>query len=353
MPLFEFDDAGPNVSHPASINFTEDGVNFVLSTTGNGGANSITYAPAAGRLSLSDFNGGVPGSNAPFTLDVTAGAVNGNFAQTAGGNVQIVLGNSVSGSWNITLLATSGAGGNVVLGAASGDSGNALTFAGGGLEFSAIRFTPTTNDAFINIESLNASIVCYLEGTGIATPNGDVAVEDLKVGDLVMTADGGTTSVKWLGEQPVDTRKATPSKVNPICLVKDAIAPNVPARDLFVSPDHAIEIDGMLYNAHALVNGRSIYQTAHMPLEGFTYFHVDTGAHELILAENCPAESFLDAVDRDNFINGADRADAEIIPEMALPRIAAKRMVPAPVAQALDARADALGLALPKAVRAA
>ncbi|KMW57739.1 hypothetical protein AIOL_002706 [Candidatus Rhodobacter oscarellae] len=50
----------------------------------------------------------------------------------------------------------------------------------------------------------------------------------------------------------------------------------VPSRDLYVSPDHAVEIDGVLINAMALDNGTTITQVAKMPLDGFTYYHVET-----------------------------------------------------------------------------
>ena len=118
----------------------------------------------------------------------------------------------------------------------------------------------------------------------------------------------------------------------------------MPSRDLYVSPDHAMEIDGILYNATALVNGRSITQAAQMPQDGFTYYHIDTGTHELVLAEDAASETYLDAVGREAFVNGHEQADAPIIAEMAVPRIVARRMVPQDVGDHLSARADALGL---------
>jgi hypothetical protein len=265
-----------------------------------------------------------------------------------GGNIQMQLGGTLNGVWNITFVHETNTALDVTF--ANVAANQLLSFATT-QNFQEIRFTPSGGGNYIVINSLTASIVCYLEGTGIATPTGRVAVQDLKSGDLVMTADGGTTRVNWIGIQQVDVRKSTPAKVNPVCIMQGAIAPGVPSRDLFVSPDHAVEIDGILYNGHALVNGSSIYQMAQMPLDGFTYYHIDTGTHELILAEDCPSETYLDAVGRDGFINGAEQADAPIIAEMARPRVAAKRMVPHDVANALAARADMLGLT--RAARAA
>ena len=151
----------------------------------------------------------------------------------------------------------------------------------------------------------------------IATPAGHVVLAHLRrgsvavaPGDRVLTADGGISTVQWLGEQPVETSLSNPSKVNPIRIRAGALAENVPARDLLVSPDHAIGIDGYLVNASALINGSSITREARMPTDGFTYFHVETGTHELLLAEGCAAESYVDFVGRDGFVNGAERTEA-------------------------------------------
>ncbi|MCP3972469.1 MAG: hypothetical protein GY717_19540, partial [Rhodobacteraceae bacterium] len=86
------------------------------------------------------------------------------------------------------------------------------------------------------------------------------------------------------------------------------------------------------------VNGTSIHQVSDMPLDGFTYYHVETETHELILAEGCAAESYLDIPDRSAFVNGAERADAPVIEEMDLPRISTSRLVPAAIAQRLGSR---------------
>ena len=145
-------------------------------------------------------------------------------------------------------------------------------------------------------------------------------------GDKITTADGRVSQVNWLGTQSVNTVFADPKKVNPIRITAGALGGCLPVRDLEVSPDHAIAIDGMLINASALVNGTTIYQLATMPREGFTYYHVETDAHELLLAEGVPAETFIDYAGRDSFENGAEQT--AMIAEMPLPRISSARLVP-------------------------
>jgi hypothetical protein len=157
-------------------------------------------------------------------------------------------------------------------------------------------------------------------------------VEHLKEGDLLRTADGGTTPVVWGGQKHVMTPCVDPEAAYPIRITAGALAPNTPSRDLYVSPDHAIFIDGMLFNASTLVNGTTIRQVDRMPMTGFTYYHIETRAHDLILAEGCPAETFVDFNDRKSFDNVADYharfGATRLIHEMPYPRISSQRLVP-------------------------
>ena len=192
---------------------------------------------------------------------------------------------------------------------------------------------------YIGLDSITAAITCFMPGTAIATENGETLVEDLQAGDMLRTADGGLTPVKWLAWQTIDPRVTHPAIVNPICIRAGALADNTPSRDLFVSPDHALEIDGTLYNASALVNGQSIYRVAKMAMEPFRYYHVETDAHDLILAEGAATESYLNMPSRGHFDNGADAPSQEQVQEMPLPRISSPRLVPTQVAAYLAERA--------------
>jgi len=190
------------------------------------------------------------------------------------------------------------------------------------------------NISGFTLGSIITDFLCFAADTKIATPEGGRNVQDLQVGDTITLARGGTTRVKWLGKQHVDTKLTNPEKVNPIRISAGALGNGLPVQDLLVSPDHAIEIDNVLYNASTLTNGTTIRQEARMPMSGFTYYHVETEAHELLLAEGVPAESFIDYAGRDSFENG-DEVTGQVV-EMALPRISSKRMVPEYVRKALQ-----------------
>lgn len=190
--------------------------------------------------------------------------------------------------------------------------------------------------------------VCFLAGTQISTPSGGVNVETLKLGDLVLTADGRSAPVRWVGRQTVAKLFADKRSL-PVRIKAGAVAENVPARDLLISHDHALFIDSVLVHAGALINGTSVVRERDVPSK-FVYYHVEVDDHSLILAENTPAETFIDNVERARFDNW-DEYEAlyptgKEVAEMPYPRAKARRQVPARLRSQLDARAEALGYAI-------
>src|SRR5213075_1647005 len=130
-----------------------------------------------------------------------------------------------------------------------------------------------------------------------------------------------------------------------LVITQGALGDNMPSRDLLVSPDHALLIDGALIQAGALVNGTSIVRETKVP-ERFTYYHVELADHSLILAENTPAETFIDNIDRMAFDNWdehdalPDAGDMQLV-EMGYPRAKASRQVPRATRDRLARRAEA------------
>jgi len=187
---------------------------------------------------------------------------------------------------------------------------------------------------------------CFTAGTLIRTPTGEVAVESLKRGDRILTQDGRIATVDWLGIQTISIRFADKLRVLPIRIRAGAIAENVPSRDLRISPDHAILVEGALIQAGALVNGTSIVRETNVP-KSFTYYHVEVEDHSLILAENTPAETFVDNVDRLGFDNWAEHEalypNGKHVEELPYPRAKSHRQVPVSIRVMLGARAQATG----------
>lgn len=145
-------------------------------------------------------------------------------------------------------------------------------------------------------------ISCFAHGTRIATPGGEVAVEDLRIGDLVVTVAGAARLIRWVGRRSYAGRFVAGNRhVLPILIRQGALANDVPRRDLVVSPNHAMYIDGKLIPAVELVNGASIVQLEHV--EKVEYFHIELETHDIILAEGATAETFVDDDSRGMFRN--------------------------------------------------
>ncbi len=189
------------------------------------------------------------------------------------------------------------------------------------------------------------TVICFYPGTLVRTPDGEVAVETLTIGDLVLTSEGKAMPVRWLGRQTVSTLFADPLRVLPIRIQAGALGDSLPTRDLLVSADHALLVDGVLIQAGALVNGTTITREHAVP-QVFTYWHVELADHSLILAEGVPAETFVDNVDRLAFDNWdgheALHGDQPAIAEMDLPRAKSARQVPIATRQRLAAHAAAV-----------
>jgi hypothetical protein len=172
-------------------------------------------------------------------------------------------------------------------------------------------------------------------------------VETLKRGDLVLSSDGQVKPVSWLGVQTISTRFADKVRVWPIRIRAGALGENVPSRDLMLSPDHAVLVQGALIQAGALVNGTSIVRETDVP-EVFTYYHVEVDDHSLILAENTPSETFVDNVDRLNFDNWAEHLalypEGRPIAELPYPRAKSHRQVPVSIRVMLGARAQTIAV---------
>ncbi|HST74614.1 MAG TPA: Hint domain-containing protein, partial [Acetobacteraceae bacterium] len=206
-----------------------------------------------------------------------------------------------------------------------------------------------------------ATVTCFAEGTRLRTARGEVAVEALAEGDLVATREGAGETMRpivWVGRRHIDiAAHPNPAAVQPIRIRRDAVAQGVPARDLLVSPDHAIHLDGALIPARLLVNGASITQET--GARSVRYFHVELAEHAILFAEGLEAESYLDTGNRAMFENAGvammlhpdfslaarlrDGVAATCVP------LAVEATVVRPVWARLAERAAALGHAAPPA----
>jgi hypothetical protein len=150
--------------------------------------------------------------------------------------------------------------------------------------------------------------ICYVTGARVATPAGETAVEDLQIGDLVLTAAGAAKPVKWIGRLSHTADSVTAAhQLRPVVIRQDALGSGLPRRDLMVSPMHALFIDDSFVPASALVNGVSILRSESEA--AVDYVHIELHDHDVILAEAVPAETFVDDDSRTMFDNVSEYYD--------------------------------------------
>lgn len=193
--------------------------------------------------------------------------------------------------------------------------------------------------------------VCFLPGTMISQPGGETAVEDLRIGDEVLTFANGVAHARpviWAGHRRTSVRAGLPDDEAgyPVRILKGAVADNVPHTDLLVTPEHCLFFDGRFIPARMLVNGSSVFYDRNILT--YAYYHIETEEHAVIMANGMLTESYLDTGNRRNFgqsgplarIGGAVRTWVE---DAAVP-LAVDRATVEPVFHALAARATQQGL---------
>ena len=145
-------------------------------------------------------------------------------------------------------------------------------------------------------------VACYGRGTQIRMKRGEKPVERLQIGDEVMTMSGALRPIKWIGTRSYGGRFVIGRKdILPVCFKAGSLEDNVPKCDLWISPRHAMYLEGVLIEAKDLVNGVSIVQEEQV--ESVEYFHVELDSHDVIIAEGSLSESFVDDDSRGMFHN--------------------------------------------------
>jgi hypothetical protein len=157
--------------------------------------------------------------------------------------------------------------------------------------------TPSTSDTIVTL------IPCFVSGTRIATESGEAEVESLRTGNRVLTgSDRGCQPIVWIGSRAVDCRAhPQPNAVWPVRITTGAFGPGLPARDLRLSPDHAVFVAGVLIPVRYLLNGTTIVQERQ---DDVVYWHLELPRHGVLLAERLPVESYLDTGNRAAFESG-------------------------------------------------
>lgn len=211
---------------------------------------------------------------------------------------------------------------------------------------SIVNLFVVSDDATLALQTfaINTSapyLFCFGAGTRIATDQGEQTVETLSIGDPILTHDGRVVPVKWIGRQTVSTRFNPAERLQPVRVSAGALGNGLPHSDLTVTADHALLLDGVLCTAGALVNGDTITRVPLAQLDKvFTVYHVETDAHDVILANGVAAETYVDHASRrafDNFAEYDALYGTEVdVAEADLPRATSARQLPQSVRDLIE-----------------
>jgi hypothetical protein len=199
--------------------------------------------------------------------------------------------------------------------------------------------------AIVEVQSTSFSTasstpICFTRGTHIQIGGQSKPVETLTISNQVSTKTA-CAAIKWIGYQRRTPEFAQFQDYLPVKISAGALDDNLPLRDLYLSPDHAVLVDGHLVHAKALVNGKTIVQMTQWAGD-IEYYHIETEAHEIIYAEGVPCETFIDNVSREQFDNYAEYQalypNTRMMKELPLPRVKFKRQLPTMIKQRLESR---------------
>ena len=160
------------------------------------------------------------------------------------------------------------------------------------------RISGANGNSNFDIENGLGNLICFARGSLIATPSGEVAVERLRVGDLVQTVDRGPQPIRWIASRRLPV---VPPRFRPVRIRAGAFG-GAPRQDLYLSPQHRVMLESTLAELHLgidqvlsaalmLENGDSVRQCP--APEGIEYFHFCLDTHEIVLANGLPCETLL------------------------------------------------------------
>jgi len=189
-----------------------------------------------------------------------------------------------------------------------------FTFTGSDGQPHTLVINPISSNA-----SGTATVVCFGAGTGISTPQGIRPIETLSAGDLVTCGDGVDRPIRWIGNRALGPDDlAEHPHLRPIIVRPGAFGLAVPTRDVVLSPQHAVLVQGwraellfgeakVLVPAKSLVDGKTV--VARGAGQGVDYYHILLDAHHTVLADGLECETLLPAAMAQGALDAGARAE--------------------------------------------
>ena len=253
------------------------------------GVQIVIYNPNGTIRSTNDL-GSVVGTIAGDDIYVVEAAINKN------GAVALVVDGTVTSFVSFARVV------DATEGPASGSSSTQIGESG------------SQNESLVSTDGVNFSdqtppdpgvVPCFLKGTLIETDQGLRPIEDLHVGDRILTAEGDFAAIEWIASRKLDIQGSRERHLLPILIPKGSLGKDTPERDLIVSPSHRVLLRAPVFNlmffssdvlvpARHLVGTNGIRVCTHIRQP--EYFHILFEEHELVWSEGALTESFHPSV---------------------------------------------------------
>lgn len=286
----------------------------------------LIYAASDFVIAPPDESAGAASGNAPFTLTLNAGAepvlvevddTDGNIDEITSTGPQTLTNAATIG----TVTYPAGTTYNAAYDLTNTGSGHKVTsvhFGGDGTEQGVVQgiisTVPLVAGTTYTFDSERSSylqtdntydtyeeVPCFASGTIITTAEGETAVEDIAVGDLVRTRDNGLRPVRWIGSRFLgQSNLETAPQLRPIRISANALGAGLPNADLFVSPQQRILIRSRIVErcfdaTEVLVAAKHLTEIDGIEvaddLKEVEYFHILFDQHEIIYSNGAETES--------------------------------------------------------------
>ena len=310
--------AGSSIGGYINTNTGNDTVTIGDNTTLSGGWNAINTELGDDVINL---GAGVVATNPIFTGagSDTVNASTGNFVVEQGDvvpNDDMTVITAAPGAYKDLIAALNKQGFVDPDGDGRYYNGANQTFTYGGVTYRQIDY----------IEA----VPCFARGTLIRTPRGDVAIEDLAVGDLVDTCDRGAQAIRWIGSRFLDGNAlAEMPHLRPIRIRRGALGSGLPTADLLVSPQHRVLVRSriaqkMFGTDEVLVAAKQLCQIDGIDIDQdvahVEYFHMLFDAHEVVVSNGAETESLFTGEEALKSVGPAARDEIfALFPELADP----------------------------------
>lgn len=200
------------------------------------------------------------------------------------------------------------------------------------------------NGAEDSIDYPPQSVTCFAAGTLIETAEGPRRIEDLAIGDMVMTRDHGLQPVRWIGGTRIDAHQLDlRPQLRPIHISAGALGRGAPTADLVVSPQHRVLVRSRIARRmfgcdEILVAAKHLTRLPGIEVigdaTGMEYWHMLFDRHEIVLSENAWTESLYTGAEALKSVSPAARREIlTLFPELARPGFS-----PAPARRLISGR---------------